>query len=442
MKLPILNELPKAESSIIDFRGLNRTISASTNELIDCENISLKDYPKLTTRKPREVIYQGIVNPQAIFKGQKLYYIADGKFYADGIEKFSGLSEGKKSIVEFHKKICIFPDKKYYDETDGTNGNIGNGETYPEAGSCPDIDYVCVHDNRVFGVKGSTIYGCALGNIQDWTTFIDADGNPSEVGAYAVDVASPGEFKGCIEYQNHVIALKENYHHELYGQKPSNFTVIEVSKTGTTENNSLVEVNSILYFLNRQGVHRYGGGQASNISLNLNENYVSGVAGTNGRFLYLSLYNGENYNLYVFDSLSQLWWREDDLQAVDFAQDGDILYCLAADGKVYKFNSGTEEIKWQFTLTDLSEIGKANKKNTTLYASIYAEYDTEIEVFISEDRKPFKRVAVYRYDSDTVKNIPISINAVSELKVKIQGNKYAEVYSIQKKIVGGGVVWR
>ena len=56
MKLPILNELPKSETSVIEFRGLNRTISASTNELIDCENISLKDYPKLTTRKPREVI--------------------------------------------------------------------------------------------------------------------------------------------------------------------------------------------------------------------------------------------------------------------------------------------------------------------------------------------------------------------------------------------------
>ena len=113
MRLPILNELPKAESSIIDFRGLNRTISASTNELIDCENISLKDYPKLTTRNPREVIYEDIANPQAIFKGQKLYYIADGKFYVDGVLKFSGLTTGKKSIVEFHKKICIFPDKKY-----------------------------------------------------------------------------------------------------------------------------------------------------------------------------------------------------------------------------------------------------------------------------------------------------------------------------------------
>ena len=47
----------------------------------------------------------------------------------------------------------------------------------------------------------------------------------------------------------------------------------------------------------------------------------------------------------------------------------------------------------------------------------------------------------YRYDSDTVKNIPISINAVSETQDKIQGNKYAEVYSIQKKL-SGWQCWR
>ena len=64
-----------------------------------------------------------------------------------------------------------------------------------------------------------------------------------------LDVASPGDL-GCIEVQNHVLAtLKENYHHEVIRSKPSNFTVIEVSKTGTTERiTSINEVNSILYF--------------------------------------------------------------------------------------------------------------------------------------------------------------------------------------------------
>ena len=68
MKLPILNDLPKTESSIIEFRGLNKTISASTNEMIDCKKHNLKrTILNLLQGNPREVIYEGIVNPQAIF---------------------------------------------------------------------------------------------------------------------------------------------------------------------------------------------------------------------------------------------------------------------------------------------------------------------------------------------------------------------------------------
>ena len=442
MKLPFLKKLPSAETMMIEFKGLNKSIAAQSNNLIDCENISLKYHPKLTTRPSREVLYQDIINPKAILKSKEIYYVANGGFYANGVLKFSGLSNTSKSMVKFHSKICIFPDKKYYDESNETNGNIGNGSVYPAVGGCPDLDYVCVHNNRVWGVKKSSIYGCALGNVQDWTTFVDVDGNPSEIGAYAVDVASPGDFTGCIEYQNHVVALKENYHHELYGQKPSNFTVVEVSKTGTISYNSMVEVSSILYFLNSLGVMRYGGGQASNISLDLNETYINGVMGGDGRFLYLSLYNGSDYDLYVYDMSKAIWWREDDLRVVDFFNDGDIVYALTWDGYVYQFNSGTEtNINWSFTISDLAEIGSTKKKNVKVILSLYTEYDSEIEIFVSEDRKPFRSIAQYRFDNNVVKSIPLSINAVSEFKLKVQGDKYVEVYNIEKNIVGGGTVW-
>jgi len=441
-KMPLLNELPSQEVKIVDFKGLNKNISPGTNELVDCQNITLKSYPKATTRQPREVLYSDIINPQAIFKGSALYYIANGGFYADGVLKFSGLMAGPKSIVSFHSKILIFPDKKYYDETNATNGVIGNGSLYPAEGSCPDIDFVCVHDNRVFGVKGSTIYACALGNVMDWTTFVDVDGNPSDIGAFATDVASPGNFKGIYEYQSHVVLLKENYHHELYGQMPSNFAVIEISKTGTINNKSMIEVASILYFLNGAGVMRYGGGQASNISLNLNEKYTNGVMSGDGRFLYLSLYNGYAYNFYIYDTLSSMWCREDDLRAIDIVSSGEVVYCLSSDGKVYKLNSGTETIEWYIVLSDIAEIGKTNKKNVSVVVSLFATFDTNIEISVSEDRKPFRTVAMYRFDTNIVKNIPVSINAVSEFQLKIKGDDYAEIYNIEKVVIGGGNVWR
>ena len=80
--------------------------------MIDCKNITLKDYPKLTTRNPREVIHEGIVNPQAIFKGEKLYCIADGNFYMMVLQNSLDSLQERKALLEFHKKICIFPDKK------------------------------------------------------------------------------------------------------------------------------------------------------------------------------------------------------------------------------------------------------------------------------------------------------------------------------------------
>lgn len=438
MKLPGLKNLPKHEVSIVNIKGINRNIIAGSNELIECENISLAQYPVLTSRANRELKYSDIVNPTAIFYSKNLYYIANGGFYVNGTLKFSGLSNSTKSIVVFHNKICIFPDKKYFDENDNTNGNIGNGAAYPTSGSCPDIDFVCVHDNRVFGVKGSTIYACALGNIQDWTTFVDAEGNPSDSGAYAVDVASPGPFKGIYEYQNHVVCFKEHNHHELYGQLPSNFRVIDVSKTGCLDNKSIVEVSSILYFLNTQGIFQYGGGQSVNISLKLNEKYVSGKACTNGRLYYISLYNGTAYNLYVYDTVTNLWWREDNIAAIDFARNGNDVYCLTIDGKIYKFFNGNDDFKWSITISDLSEISKKIKSNVNIAISLYAKENTEITVSISEDRKPFVEVLTYATEDSVTTVLPLSIRAISEFKLKISGNGYVEIYNIEKSVVGGG----
>src|SRR5699024_5292272 len=115
--------------------------------------------------------------------------------------------------------------------------------------------------------------------------------------------------------------------------------------------------------------------------------------------------------------------------------DGDIVYALTSDGYVYQFNSGTEtSINWSFTISDLAEIGSTKKKNVKVILSLYAEYDSEIKISISEDRKPFRSIAQYRFDNNVVKSIPLSINSVSEFKLKVEGNKYAEIYNIEKSI--------
>ena len=120
-----------------------------------------------------------------------------------------------------------------------------------------------------------------------------------------------------------------------------------------------------------------------------------------------------------------MWCREDDLRAIDIVSSGEVVYCLSSDGKVYKLNSGTETIEWYIVLSDIAEIGKTNKKECIVVVSLFAKYDTNIEISVSEDRKPFRTVALYRFDTNIVKNIPVSINAVSEFQLKIKGDDYA-----------------
>jgi outer membrane protein assembly factor BamB len=115
--------------------------------------------------------------------------------------------------------------------------------------------------------------------------------------------------------------------------------------------------------LSSDGINEYGGSIPRPISLSLDEKYVSGKAGTDGRRYYISLYNGTDYNLYVYDTLPgiKLWHREDNLQVKDFANMNGVLYALAADNKVYRFDYGTEVIEWEVE-TDTMTQGYMGKK--------------------------------------------------------------------------------
>lgn len=282
MKLPYAQPKHNKVKPIVNgFQGLNRNAVIKDNQLSASLNMSSRELPCLVTRPQREVYKTLSTKPNALFASKELCWVDGSDFVWAGVKKGT-VADGAKSLVDFNGCVVIFPDKKYYDYLDDKFGDVGNGTTYPADGSCPDIDVACVHDNRIFGMKDSNIYACALGNMQDWTTFVDENGEPSEVGAYAVDVASDGSFIGCAEYQNHVVMLKPSICHELYGQRPGNFSVLQVSKTGGLTQNSIAEVKSVIYFLSGDGIMRYSGGQPCDISYDINETYISGAAGTDG----------------------------------------------------------------------------------------------------------------------------------------------------------------
>jgi len=438
MKLPYAQpKRNKIKPTIEGFRGLNRNTVTAPNQITAALNMSTKDLPCLVTRPSREVYSTLTDTPNALFTSQKLCWVDGTNFTWDGTIKGT-VANGAKSLVDFNGCVVIFPDKKYYDYVEDRWGDVGNGSVYPAAGSCPDIDVACVHNNRIFGIKGSNIYACALGNMQDWTTFVNENGEPSEVGAYAADVASAGDFIGCAEFQNHVVMFKPDMIHELYGQMPGNFSVLQVSKSGAISS-SLVEIDSMLYFISEEGVFRYSGGQPAVLSRDLNEIITSGNIGSDGRMCYVSAVTHTGNKMYVFDTDTGDWMQEDDLQVVQFARYGGHLYALAADKRIYKFNSGNEKFDWHIETAEFTENHLGKKVNTGVSFRVELDPESVMDVSVSADGTEYSVVKSLGTGSirqmHTVFIPPVQCE---RFKIKLSGHGRVRIYGMSREVSIGG----
>ena len=185
----------------------------------------------------------GVINTSA-------YYIENNIFCINGSEIIA-LTSGRKSIVDFNGYIVIFPDKKFINQDTLETGSF----------TAPDIDYATVHYNRIFGVKDNYVHASKVGDFRVWDEF-----NGTEMDSWSADVYSEGVFTAITTYQDHVIMFKRNEMYELYGYTPSQFKILEGSKIGCVDGNSIAEVRGILFFASESGIQTYSGGFPRDIS--------------------------------------------------------------------------------------------------------------------------------------------------------------------------------
>ena len=82
-------------------------------------------------------------------------------------------------------------------------------------------------------------------DIQEWHAWKSAtQSNP---------YASDAKFTGITSFQNHIIAFKDGFIHELYNTK-NPFRIQDLFREGCIDNRSICEVDGSLYFVDRDGV--------------------------------------------------------------------------------------------------------------------------------------------------------------------------------------------
>lgn len=193
----------------------------------------------------------------------------------------------------------------------------------------PDMDFICEHENRLWGCRGSTLYCCKLGDLFNWNVF---DG--LSTGSYAADVGSAGDFTGCFAYQGHVLFFKEKHIYRVYGSKPSNFQVVMSAGEGVAAGSgaSLAVAGEQLFYLSRAGVMAYSGGVPANISGPLGlTRYRDAVGGSDGTKYYISMRDEAGaYTLFFYDTRCGLWFTEKDTRVRAFGWNDAFTFCDGA----------------------------------------------------------------------------------------------------------------
>ena len=172
MVLTNRTRLPNSRSLVRAFGGLNETYACSEAEYSAGVNFSARDFPALSTRKPRRKLREltglnGMYHLNGLLTvcGKDLRYTPDD---ADEqpVTCTGAVTDSKKALVGLGTKILIFPDKLAFDTADGSVSPLGavwqaegqsvqfvpcdaSGKTY-EAGSCGREEPEQPEDGQIF----------------------------------------------------------------------------------------------------------------------------------------------------------------------------------------------------------------------------------------------------------------------------------------------------
>lgn len=208
----------------------------------------------------------------------------------------------------------------------------GDSETLTISRDMPDMDFICENENRLWGCKDDTIYASKLGDPFNWNVF---DGVSTD--SYAVNVGSAGEFTACCSYLGYPVFFKEDLIYKVYGDKPSNFQVMSSASLGVEKGShmSLAIAGEVLFYLSRAGIVAYSGGIPQSVSAAFGtERYKNAVGGSDGTKYYVSMQGKDGFTLFVYDTRTTMWRKEDNLEMVGFGWYSE-LYFLDANGKLW-----------------------------------------------------------------------------------------------------------
>lgn len=302
----------------------------------------------------------------------------------------------------------------------------------------PDLDFICEHNNRLWGVAGDKIYASKLGDPKVFTAE-----TTTQVDPWNTQVGTDGEWTGIVSYSGAVLAFKEHVVHKVLGTLPENYVTYTYNIEGIKKgcHASAAIVGEVLYYYAPGGVYAYAGAAPSLVSANFGvKKYGDAVAGTDGSRYYLSAKDEERgeYDLHVLDTQRGIWLREDGLRAGGFDWYESGLYALDLDtGNILKLSSGDEEVAWSATSGKLFEDSLNRRRYTKLVLRADLGQGSEIHIDTSRDDGEFTELYQHRTESGKTIVLPVMPGRADNFRIRIRGKGFVRIRGLAREYKEG-----
>ena len=319
----------------------------------------------------------------------------------------------------------------------------------------PNMDFVIESENRLWGCRYGVatngevvneIYASKLGDFKNWNCFMGIS-----TDSYAATVGTDGQFTGAIAHLGYPIFFKENCMHKVYGNYPANYQINTMACRGVQKGShkSLAIVNEILYYKSRSAICVYDGSMPQEISYALGEvHYSNAVACAHGNKYYISMHDDTlskddlsditQWHLFVYDTAIGLWHREDNTRVVDFCSCREELYFINHSDHQIKtmFGGGvkdTAKVNWMAETGIFGTDSPGKKYISKLNIRMSLELNTNVYFYIQYDSNDDWEF-LFRMEGTTLRSftVPIRPRRCDHLKIRIEGEGEAKIYSISK----------
>ena len=315
----------------------------------------------------------------------------------------------------------------------------------------PNLDFIIESQNRLWGCRYGVaingeivneIYASKLGDFKNWQSFAGIS-TDSWVGGVGTD----GPFTGAINYGGYPIFFKENYIHKVYGNYPAQYQIKTTMCRGVQQGSekSLAIVNEILYYKSRHAICSYDGALSQEISSMLGDvAYHDAVGGSFGNKYYISMVDDNNeHHLFVCDTARGMWHKEDNTDVQEFCNCRGSLYFVDNKDKKIKSvlgsdNTEDDSIKWMAESGIWGTDQPDKKYISRLDVRMSLNVGTRVIFLIQYDSSgEWEHLFTMTGTSLRTFSVPVKPKRCDHLKLRIEGEGEAKIYSICKTIEQG-----